>query len=543
MNRTRVGREGHLGDDRVPSEINEGQYSNPLVYAWEPRAHTTSQQSFVSHELGNIFKRLSNRTTWITALKMQAVVVRNAAESIACAWIPNALYALGNIFSGKWYTNQSRSELLVANTVYASITFCSIVFISFLPMMLSLKFTVLFESRPTIWFCVKRLMRATWAIFMITLLLMFGVSCLIAYLTSIAPWLFKLKLECCADNVFLVGYFTGITRAVKQIYYEETQQGGERLQLKQRKSRKSKIVPGDSANVAFHAQRGPFKAAPRYHTTTFWRAYLRGLPMSLIPFVAGLFVHVLSQQRIADQGNTVLTSFVVAGIVFKLTIQEFAKHYVFKKRVRSARVMCVLVGIPTVLIDTQTRIILLGINSTQTAVAGAIGMALVEISLRAGKAVLVMWEIRHHKNMHTRRTNSILHQTAASDMFIHRSNRAIVQQATHEQRPSLSTGLADFEIWRRQVQAFHTSELNADIQSSDTETAVEANTIAWRLSQLKILGLQIAVEIVVDYMSIVLEMVIGIEFDHVKNLGSFLAALFMIAAIMNITISIGYYLS
>lgn len=76
--------------------------------------------------------------------------------------------------------------------------------------------------------------------------------------------------------------------------------------------------------------------------------------------------------------------------MFKLAIQELTKLYVLKKRVRSTRIMCMLVEVPTVLLDTQTRMILIGCSSTQTAVKGVLGMALIEISVRAK----CMWTLK-----------------------------------------------------------------------------------------------------------------------------------------------------
>lgn len=174
---------------------------------------------------------------------MQAVVVRNAAESIACAWIPNACYALGDVFSGKWYTEQSRSQLIIANSVWAAITYCGVVFISFIPVMLSFRFMKTPDRRPTVWFCLLRLARAVAAYFIVATLIVFGFSCLTAYLAAIKPGTLKYKLDCYFINFSLAGYFTGITRVVKQIYYDETVQGRERLQQKQQKARKSRIVP------------------------------------------------------------------------------------------------------------------------------------------------------------------------------------------------------------------------------------------------------------------------------------------------------------
>ncbi|ETO65993.1 hypothetical protein F444_16737 [Phytophthora nicotianae P1976] len=126
----------------------------------------------------------------------------------------------------------------------------------------------------------------------------------------------------------------------------------------------------------------------------------------------------------------------------------------------------------------------------------------------------------------------------------------------------------EFETWRRQLISFHAAELNADmyaeyiaigcsasilfffgnhphyplLRQSYTTTEL-ADLSTWRLNQLKMLTFQLGIEVVVDYISIVLEMAAGLEFDHIKNLGSFLAVLFMVTAVMNITISIGIYLS
>ncbi|KAL4106591.1 hypothetical protein PRIC1_004639 [Phytophthora ramorum] len=70
-----------------------------------------------------------------------------------------------------------------------------------------------------------------------------------------------------------------------------------------------------------------------------------------------------------------------------------------------------------------------------------------------------------------------------------------------------------------------------DASMTDSEAA------ARKANQLNMLVLQVVVEIIVDYTSIVLEISAGIEFDHIKGLGSFLAALFGTTAVINIIIS------
>jgi len=512
------------------------------------------RSSAVLQSWRNSFRSLPRSSVCMAALKMQVLVVRNAAESIACAWIPNACYALGNLFAGKWYLDQSRSELIIANSFWASVTYCSVVFISFLPIMMSFRYITFPDRRPSLWFCVRRLTRATLVYFLVATAAVCASSCLVAYLAYVDASTTKYKIDCYAVNLLLAGYFTGITREVKRIYYEETCQGRDRLQQRQQRIRRAKVAP---SSHSLAARRPPHRAPAKYETPKFWLAYVRNIPAASVPLLACVFVHILSQQRIVDRGNSFLTGFVIACIGLKLAVQEGAKYYIFKKRVRSPRVMCVLVGIPTVLIDTQTRIIVLGSSNATAAAMGALGMALVEVSIRAGKAVLVIWEIRHRKARLERRTASAP-----------TPNSSIVPPASEVSRPAVLSGSSDFELWRSQLQAFHTAELNADmyaeyisigcsaailffygnhplysrLRRSESADVGATDAMAWRVGQLGMLALQIGVEVVVDYVSILLEMLIGIEFDHVKNLGSFLAAMFMITAVMNINISVCIYL-
>jgi hypothetical protein len=487
-------------------------------------------------------------------------ILRNATGSITCAWLVSACYSLGNVFSGKRSFHQSRDELVVANSVWAATTFATVVFVSYLPLMRSLRFLCSPDKPPTIWLCLKRLVQATALYFAGSEIAVVTLNWLGVYISSAQPAVVEYKLGCYADNLSLLGYFTGISRAVREIYYQETVQG---------RSRAPKhFSPPAQKSSAKIKPAGLATPAPRQH---FWQAYVRTLPSATPALMATGFVHVLSRQAILDQGTTAVSGFVVGGILFKLAIQELARRYILTRHVRSIRIMCVLVGIPTVLIDTQTRIILLGMNSTRTAVLGTLAMALIEVCLRVGKAKLVVWSIVQRQVGLWREIGVSTRRTAASSRQNSRKNvltNGVAAVFPAPSRPSLSIMHVEFEVWRRQVQAYHTAELNADVyaeyisigcsasilfffsshphysllrqsESVDTELAVAA----WRLNQLCMLGFQVGVEIIVDHLSIVLELMVGIEFAHITELGSFPAALFMVAATINIIISVGVYLS
>lgn len=163
---------------------------------------------------------------------MQVVVMRNAVGSIAIAWLTGTCYSLGNISSSKSLQYQTREELIVANSVWAGVTFCTVVLLSFLPLMLSLRFIKSSDHMPTLWFCLKRLVRASIVSFSWAIVSNFGFGYLAAHFARSQPHMFKYKIECYLDNVSLLGYFTGISRAVKKIYYEDTCQGYARLAAK-----------------------------------------------------------------------------------------------------------------------------------------------------------------------------------------------------------------------------------------------------------------------------------------------------------------------
>ncbi|POM72010.1 Hypothetical protein PHPALM_11348 [Phytophthora palmivora] len=430
---------------------------------------------------------------------------------------------------------------ITISIVWAAFAFCTVILVSFLPLMLSLRFLDAPNQAPTTWYCFKRLVRATFLYFAVAVVAVITFGYLVTYLVHLEPTIIKYKIDNYADNLSLLTYFAGIIREIKKIFYEETCQGRERLHMKRKSSRKRSVVSSKVRTVI--APQPSAATLIQYHTPTFWQSYIKQLPTSAPPIIATAFVHILSQQRIVERGSTAMTIFFIGGIALKLGIQELAKHYIVKKRVRSTRIMCVLVGVPTVLIDTQARVILIGSSNTQTAFLGVLGMALLEISFRVAKTKFVQWTIYQREVMLTRENE-------------------VVQCTVSPTRPSLSSTHLEFEMWRRQVQSFHTAELNADMyaeyiaigcsasilfffgnhprysmlrQSNTTSAIVDLS--AWRLNQMYMLGFQLGVEVAVDYISIVLEMTFGLEFDHIQNLSSFLAVLFMVTAVMNITIS------
>ncbi|EEY64477.1 uncharacterized protein PITG_15703 [Phytophthora infestans T30-4] len=244
-------------------------------------------------------------------------------------------------------------------------------------------------------------------------------------------------------------------------------------------------------------------------------------------------------------------SFAMLGITAKLAIQEAAKYYILKKKIRGIRTMCLLVGLPTVLIDTQSRIVLLGTQTNSFLVAGTCAMAVAELCLRAGKAAYVARSIRRRA---TAVEAEILELSASSK-----------QSETR----SVSSLKLEFDLWKRQIISYHTAELTADMYAEyiaigcsqsiifwwsghpfypalqlETGGGMSPGDVAkWRFNQVSMLGFQFVVEIFVDYVCVVVEMAAGIDFARIKSRSTFLGVIFMMMAVLNINISSVVYLS
>lgn len=540
--------------DEVLSESSRVQYvgvdTTHNVHALNPWFGSPVASNRLHLGLLNFFRDFHRRAKWATALRTQAIVLRNAFGSIMCASFASACYSLGDVFSGKPSRDQSRSELIVANSFWATITFCIAMLIARLPPMLSLRFIDAPDSKPTAWLCLKKLIRGTFVYFLVTLVGMLACSSFVAYLAFIKPSLFKYKLDCYVGTLSTHGFFTGITIVSRRIYYRETCQGRERLMLAQQTPRTSTKRTSRTASKARPEAKLSFRAAYGARSINFWRAYIKEFPKSTPAALAGAFVHVLSQQRIMDQGATALTCFVITSTFFKLFIQESTKHYILKKRIRSIKFMCAAVALPTVLIDTQTRIILLGTKNAQLVAMGTIGMAFVEIFLRVVKANLIMRTIRNRRANFPESRKSTLTTLPQ-------------QPVSNITSSSPSPAKVDFELWRRRLHAYHIAEINADTYAEYIAIGCSASILFFfgdhpcysllrqpdsveprnqNSIQLKMLLLQVGVEVIVDFVSTLLEMMAGIEFDLIKNIESFLTVLFIVTAVLNINISVGIYL-
>ncbi|KAE8879678.1 hypothetical protein PF005_g4188 [Phytophthora fragariae] len=477
-----------------------------------------------------------------TAAKTQLLVVRNALACVVCAVATNGCFYAGNIFSCRSSTKQTRPEFLLATLLWSSLSFSAIMLVAHLPSLMTQRFLKFLDYRPGVWFCMKKLMKGSSPYFIATL----GTMVCLGLLVQHIPLLIQFKLHFYLGDFCNLIFTAGITLTVRRIYYKETQQGRDRsLALKRQIT--SHLAPQAIARVK------------KFRTPSFWREYRKKLPDAVLVALAGAYIHAVSFFRILDRGEMAIAVFALSGIIFKLAIQEAAKRYIVNKGVRSIHTMCVLVGVPTVLINTQTRIVLLGTQTNTLLVTGTFGMALAEVCLRAGKAVYIVWTIRRRAKVHGQQYEQFTPASTTS-----KSRKSSVS-------PSFAPPIVklEFETWRRQVLSYHTAELTADMYAEYIAIGCsqsimfwyvshpfypalrlkaganlsERGIARWRINQIAMLAFQFVVVVIVDYICVVMEMVIGIEFNRVKGLSAFLGVLFMAMAVLTINISATVYLS
>ncbi|KAF4033554.1 hypothetical protein GN244_ATG14524 [Phytophthora infestans] len=131
--------------------------------------------------------------------------------------------------------------------------------------------------------------------------------------------------------------------------------------------------------------------------------------------------------------------------------------------------------------------------------------------------------------------------------------------------PSNENLIQSFVLQSKKCHAYHSAELHADMYAEYIAIGCSAavlyflgeNThyyrlgllrkdesvgISWRNGQFVALALQLAIEVFVDYLSVVFEMALGVQFAQMEELSSFFGAVFATIAFLNIVMTAMVYL-
>ncbi|GMG17232.1 unnamed protein product [Phytophthora fragariaefolia] len=509
---------------------------------------TISDKRPEDKKLHHYSSQLREHLQWGPAFKMQIQVFRNSIACVFVAVLANGCFYTGNIFSLKSSTEQSPKEFLMAILVWTTLLYDAIMVVAYLPSLMSQRFLKYPDYKPSLCFCAQKLMKRSSPYLFAS---MGGITCLglLVQNTALIHELFLYRLHFYLADLCNLTLTAGFTLAVRKIYYEETYQGSDcRLALRS--------VSKPRAALRVSPQVASYPVLPTYHVPNLWHAYLVNLPYAILVALAGGYVHIVSSYSILNRSTFVIMVFTILGIAIKLALQEAVRAYIIKTGIRSIRTMCVLVGVPTVLIDTQARIVLLGAQTNSFLISGTFGMAVAEICLRAAKAAFVSWTIRRRAKFLEEKSQQTSDGSVGSEA----------------KRPSLLASNLKFELWRRQVISYHTAEITADTYAEyiaigcsqsliywfvghpyypalqistgnrGGDPISQLNTARWRRNQILMLAFQFVVEIFVDYVCVVMEIAAGFNFDRIKDLSTFLGVLFMAMAVINISISSAVYL-
>lgn len=111
----------------------------------------------------------------------------------------------------------------------------------------------------------------------------------------------------------------------------------------------------------------------------FLYVYRQNAPVIIFAMISIVYVHGFSR-IIGSTGQWGFLAFSSASIALKLALQELAKHMmIVVRRPVSRRVMVALVSTPTILVDTQVRILLLRQANLNISIAGTIFIAVLRL--------------------------------------------------------------------------------------------------------------------------------------------------------------------
>ncbi|GMF32839.1 unnamed protein product [Phytophthora fragariaefolia] len=296
---------------------------------------------------------------------------------------------------------------------------------------------------------------------------------------------------------------------------------------------------------------------PKSDMKRFAKMFCQLAPILLATEIAGLYAQFSGGLPL--RSTEAVGVFALGSMALKICLQELMRLYVLRARLHNAHALVVIIGTPTIAIDTQMRIALLRAHSTSSQLSGAFMMAIVEVFVRFAKTKLVFFEIRHQERVRglckakvgisertvevVRRFSSGSNQIQVMPMITTPSS-LLSDQSPHR---------AEFERWKTRLLRHHAAEVYVDMLSeymamgcayavvvilwshpkyllgieageevpADSSSTTEVRTLTVAQLQLSTAGIQFVVEVAVDYVSSVLAAVSGVNLDQMQLRGVF----------------------
>ncbi|GLE01430.1 hypothetical protein PINS_up010260 [Pythium insidiosum] len=484
------------------------------------------------------------------ALSTVAVVCRSALLSVAVAWLTAWTCSLGALFVRVPVATQSYDTFMLGMLLWLQSFYCCNDSVLQSTALLRVHFVSAPDRRPTLLQCWTRVLRhGGAAAHAVSLLLMVGLTKACAAATASSPSLRALKLEYYLSCLASFTHTITVGVICRTIYRHETVEGRARLAAK--------------------LQNSGMDAAPtakRRRVLVEWcRLGVAWLPLLASSVLSPVAVHLLTLVRIRSQLELVLL--LVGSFALKALCQYVARRVLHRRRITNPRTMFLSATIPTVVIDTQVRVMLQRVSDSQLTVYGTALMALVEIATRVGKALLTRRQLRRIERLFSvrrRRANGTTTATTTttsstatvvpvdeplqhrqpqglhldvrdkrSQLLAHRSAELFADMAAEYIAMGCSTAILFF-YWDHPKYLLRLSARDAD---TDAEADTDPTSNAWTPAQSLSIIVPLVVEILVDIVSCLIEVAHGTTFHEIRRQVVFVAFVSVATAMANITIS------
>ncbi|KAJ0400424.1 hypothetical protein P43SY_001702 [Pythium insidiosum] len=499
-------------------------FSGVSIRAFDVPATTNST---VKEQAPTISRLLRQRAVWVHALVTIGLVLQKAVVAVSVTWCIAFVYSRGDIFRGVPVAQQSYDTFILALLLWTQFMYCAIGSVTQAALLRNLHFHARPEVPASIAWCYWRIVRRSFGFYLIAVALLLAATWVFSRQSvPLAIRQYKPELYCCWAANYV--YTVGLGLVGQHVFKTETIEGQRRM-ASASSAQDTRLVSSVSV-----APTGNTVApmAPRFGRG-WWRMTVVRAPMLLSVTLAAVYVQVLQSFVTVDSAKSVL-ALVLCNFFGKLIIQAAAKRSMLRPSVKHVRTMFLAVVLPTVLMDTQLRVVVQRVNSTQLTVTGTVVMSLLEMTIRLTKAVMLRRQIRRLER--------------------HRPGQLTQSEA---RQPSLA-------LARRKIKllAFRSAELYADMSAEYIAmgcsmtifyfywdhpkyrlggTAADGVS-AWSSQQTLVLVLQVAAEIAVDLVACLVEIAHGLTFHALRQQSVYLATLSASMAVCNITVSALVYL-
>lgn len=460
------------------------------------------------------------------------MMLRNASLCVACAALLNCLCSLGTL-SSRPVHEQPYPLYLVATIFWVHLFLCAAVFLAQACFLAGLRFAAKPNEPASLLFCVRRLYSKTYVSYVVSLALHLGTAYAIG--TYLPPELRKYRLEFYLSNFGGHVFTANAVVSTRRLFQRET-------------------VPGRKhANREASDAKGACGRA-RYFAKTYVRYFAALFGVT----AAGLFAHAMHHYYVASRSELWLA--VGGSIAFKFLLQEATKVCVFSRKMSDIRFMWVAIGAPTVVVDTHLRIALQRSNSLRLLLSGFVIMGVADVGVRAARVAVAKLEIQHI-------TEQLYPATVSAAIRQYRQEQA--RQATGPHRGSNKSASA-LQRQKRRILSLHTAETYAgmaaeyiaigcstsllyffwdhakyelrlvgDPYRTDLSVGPDTDTheVKAEWSSATILAAQLAVKIAVGYLTSLLEIGAGIDFDELRRYGPSVFAMLLCMTIINMHIA------